>query len=62
MNTYIEMYEKDPFGFETINKGEFLLKMIGTERRTNWITPGARHFIYADNIVIAVQDTNFEGV
>jgi len=35
MSTYTEMYEKDPFGFETINKGEFLLEAKGTERRTN---------------------------
>jgi hypothetical protein len=35
MNIYTKMYEKDPFGFETINKGEFLLEAIGTERRTN---------------------------
>lgn len=35
--TYTEMYEKDPFGYKTINKGEFLLEAIGTERRTNWI-------------------------
>jgi retron-type reverse transcriptase len=26
------------------------------------ITPGARHFIYADDSTIAVQDNNFEGV
>jgi len=26
------------------------------------ITPGARHFIYADDTAIAVQDNNFEGV
>jgi len=26
------------------------------------ITPGARHFIYADDTVITVQDNNFEGV
>lgn len=31
------MYEKDPFGYKTINKGEFLLEAIGSERRTNWI-------------------------
>ncbi len=37
MHTYTEIYEKDPFGFETINKDEFLLKSIGTERRVNWI-------------------------
>lgn len=35
--TYTEMYEKDPFGYETINKGEFLLEAIGTEKRANWI-------------------------
>lgn len=37
MHTYTEMYEKDPFGYETINKGDFLLESIGTERRANWI-------------------------
>ncbi|CAI6371000.1 unnamed protein product [Macrosiphum euphorbiae] len=37
MRAYTEMYEKDPFGYETINKGEFLLEAIGTERRANWI-------------------------
>eukprot|EP00102_Acyrthosiphon_pisum_P023732 XP_016660942.1 PREDICTED: RNA-directed DNA polymerase from mobile element jockey-like [Acyrthosiphon pisum] len=31
------MYEKDPFEYETINEGEFLLEAIGTERRANWI-------------------------
>jgi len=37
MHTYTKMYEKDPFGYETINKGEFLLEAIGSERRANWI-------------------------
>jgi len=37
MHTYTKMYEKDPFGYKTINKGEFLLEAIGSERRTNWI-------------------------
>jgi len=31
------MYDRDPFGYEIINKGEFLLEAIGTERRANWI-------------------------
>lgn len=37
MHTYAEINEKDPFGYETINKGEFLLEAIGTEKRANWI-------------------------
>jgi len=37
MHKYTEMYEKDLFGYETINKGEFLLEAIGIERKANWI-------------------------
>jgi len=37
MHTYTIMYEKDAFGYETINKGEFLLKAIYTDRRANRI-------------------------
>lgn len=37
MRTYTDLYENDPFGYETINKGEFLLEKIGTERRSNWM-------------------------
>jgi len=33
MHTYTEIYEKDTFGYETINKGEFSLESIGTEIR-----------------------------
>lgn len=37
MTPYTEMYENDPFGYETINKCEFLLDSIGTEMRANWM-------------------------
>lgn len=37
MHKYNEMYEMDPFGFEFVNKGEFLLEAIGTEGKFNLV-------------------------
>lgn len=37
MHKYTRIYDREPFGYKTINKGEFLIEEIGTERRANWI-------------------------